>query len=295
MHSYLDCIPCMFRQALEMARLSGLEESGQRAILCQVAELLPSLPLESSPPELSRRLFHLVTESIGNPDPYLHIRRESNQDAERLYPELKQRVTDSATPLLDAVQVAILGNIIDYGALRSEDIKSKLEGLLAEEQRRLAGEEDAIFNFRSLSERLARAENLLYLGDNAGEIVFDRVLLETLREQYPDLKITYAVRGQPIINDAVKQDALDCGLDAVAEIVSSGSDAPGTLLERCSAEFRKLFADADLIISKGQGNYEALSEQAAPIVYMLVAKCPVIAREIGCEVGDIVLLPPQSA
>jgi len=135
----------------------------------------------------------------------------------------------------------------------------------------------------------------LYLGDNAGEIVFDRVLLETLREQYPDLKITYAVRGQPIINDAVKQDALDCGLDAVAEIVSSGSDAPGTLLERCSSEFRKLFADAALIICKGQGNYEALSEQAAPIVYMLVAKCPVIAREIGCEVGDIVLLPPQSA
>ncbi|HEC92753.1 MAG TPA: DUF89 family protein, partial [Candidatus Atribacteria bacterium] len=129
----------------------------------------------------------------------------------------------------------------------------------------------------------------IYLADNAGEVVFDRLLIEELVEELGK-EVIYVVRGKPIINDALIEDALFCGINKVAKITSSGSDAPGTILQHCSLEFIKLYQDADLIISKGQGNYESLSEEDRPIFFLFKAKCPVIARDVGCNVGDMVLV-----
>jgi uncharacterized protein with ATP-grasp and redox domains len=291
MHTYLDCIPCIFRQALEAARFCGLDEAAQAETLYAIGRQLPNLPLNLPPPELHRLLFPFIGGAIGSTDPYREVKKSSNRYALALYPELIARVRSSATPLRTAVEIAIVGNIIDYGAMRGQDIKPKLERLLSEEQQRLTQEDSTFFDFSFFSRKLEKADSVLYLADNAGETVFDRVLLKTIRQRYPDKPLLYAVRSKPIVNDALEEDARECGIDAVAEIVSSGSDAPGTILSRCTPDFLEKFRAADIIISKGQGNYEALSGERGPICFLLVAKCPVIAEDIGCAVGDVLLIP----
>jgi uncharacterized protein with ATP-grasp and redox domains len=155
---------------------------------------------------------------------------------------------------------------------------------------RVLSEPFAVNDLELLRADLARATDVLILGDNAGETVCDRLLIETL-----DRPVTYAVRGDPVLNDAVREDALAAGLDGVAEIVDNGSDAPATLLPLCSADFGARFAAADLILAKGQGNFESLSDVAAPIYFLLQAKCPVIARELGVSQGSIVLRRGRAA
>jgi len=135
-----------------------------------------------------------------------------------------------------------------------------------------------------VKQALDSTESILYLGDNAGEIVFDKLLIEEMGKN-----IVYVVRNKPIINDALIEDARDCGIDKIARVISSGSDAPGTVLNLCSREFLEIYHKAPLIISKGQGNFEALSEEKAPIFYLLKVKCPVIAKDIGCKVNDLIL------
>ena len=131
---------------------------------------------------------------------------------------------------------------------------------------------------------LDAAHEILYIGDNAGECVFDKILIEEMKKP-----VTYAVRDAPIINDATYEDAVQAGIDSVATIISSGTDAPGAILETCSAEFKKLYHNSSFIISKGQGNYEALSIEMGPIFFLLKVKCQVIANDIGVNKGDIVL------
>lgn len=133
---------------------------------------------------------------------------------------------------------------------------------------------------------MREAKTVLYLADNAGEIVFDRVFIE---EFCDNRKVIFAVRDKPAINDALMEDAIFCGIDKVAQVVSSGIDAPGTILKYCLDEFLKIFRQADLIISKGQGNFESLSQEKKPIFFLFMVKCPVIAKEIGCKMEDMVL------
>jgi len=145
------------------------------------------------------------------------------------------------------------------------------------------------FKYNQFKESLNKVNNIIYLADNAGEVVFDRLLIEELAEELGK-EVIYVVRGKPIINDALIEDALFCGINKVAKVTSSGSDAPGTILKYCSPEFMKLYQDAELIISKGQGNYEALSEENKLIIFLFKAKCPVIAEDVGCNVGDMILV-----
>jgi hypothetical protein len=136
-----------------------------------------------------------------------------------------------------------------------------------------------------LRESIDSAKNILYLGDNCGEIVFDRLLIE----QLPLDKVTFVVRGGPIINDATMGDARETGMTELVNVIDNGSNIPGTVLEKCSKEFRECFVDADLIIAKGQGNYETLSSCEKNIFFLLQAKCPVISGHIGCEQGSFIV------
>jgi uncharacterized protein with ATP-grasp and redox domains len=136
--------------------------------------------------------------------------------------------------------------------------------------------------------KLARSKSLLYLGDNAGEIVWDKILIEELLDHF-NIEIVYTVRGFPILNDVTMEDALFVGMDKLVKVISNGFDAPGTLLDRCSKEFLKHYQTSDLILSKGQGNYESLSAEDRPIFFLLQVKCPVIAENINCHMGEIVL------
>jgi len=280
MKTYLDCIPCFFRQALQAARLAEADEDTQRQILVMLGRQLADFSLDSTPPEMGQILYSLVKNQVGQ-DPFKEIKEKSNRYALDLYPELKNRVKNSSKPLRVAVRLAIAGNVIDYGVPRRFELKEEIEEVLSSEY--------GIFQFKELIQSLNRVEKVLYLADNAGEIVFDRILIEELlREFKPEL--TVAVRGAPVINDATLTDARQVGLDKLCRVVSNGSDAPGTLLNHCSPEFLNMYQTADLVISKGQGNFESLWGEKKNIFFLFKIKCDVVARHIGGREGDIVLL-----
>lgn len=290
MKTTLDCIPCFFRQALEAARLAGADEALQRRILCEVADALPGFSMDASPPEMARIIHGRVRERTGNADPYHAIKERSNRMALDAAARLSSLLDGEADRLRTAVRLSIAGNIIDYGAKNSLNVDAALKRMLDGGKDALPVPAPEFFHFPDFETRLREARTILFLADNAGEIAFDRILLEEIRRRDPEKEIVAAVKEKPAINDAMFRDAVDCGLPAAANIVSSGSDTPGTPLSRCSRDFLERFIRADMIISKGQGNFETLSDAERPVFFLLLAKCPVIARGIGCAVGDAVLI-----
>lgn len=289
MKTYLDCIPCFYRQALDAARIAGADEIKQKQIVDKISQLIPDFPLEASPPEMGREIYSLVGKISGVKDPFKEIKENSNKFALKLYPELKQEINNSEDRLLTAVKLSIIGNIIDYGAKNSLDVPKEIDYLFQGNFIINNENNSTTFKYKQFKKALNKVNSIIYLADNAGEVVFDRLLIEELVEELGK-EVIYVVKAKPIINDALIEDALFCEINKVAKITSSGSDAPGTVLKYCSPEFMELYQNAELIISKGQGNYEALSEEDRPIFFLFKAKCPVIAKDVGCKVGDMVLI-----
>ena len=290
MKTYLDCIPCFFKQAIEAARLAGAGEKKQKMILNEMAKSLQGFQLNSTPPLMGWTIHRIVKRLTRNTDPYIAIKRKSNKLALRIYKRLKNKVKHSKDRLLTAVELAIAGNIIDYGVKNTLNVNKELKRILRKEEMAIKKEDRRLFNYQAFKHALKSASTILYLADNAGETVFDKILIEEIKRDYKDRKIIYAVKEKPIINDALIEDARKCGIDKIAEVISSGTDAPGTILSLCPKKFLKIYKSADLIISKGQGNFEALSEEKRPMYFLFMAKCPVVAKDVGCSVGDIVLL-----
>lgn len=246
----------------------------------EVLLLVSGMDLRQTPPAMSRQIHYIIRKLTGTQDPYLQIKNRFNKMALEMYPELKQRIANSDDPFETAVRLAIAGNIIDLG-VKTGLTESEVEKTIAQS---LTAPLDtkALKEFRNAANQ---AKDILYLGDNAGEVVFDRLLIE----QLPAENITFVVKGGPIINDATIEDAQIAGLTDIVNVIDNGSDAPGTILESCSQDFRRRFDKADLIIAKGQGNYETLSNVSKNIFFVLKAKCPVIARHLGCEIGTMIL------
>ena len=276
MKTYLDCIPCFFNQALRAGRIATDDEGKIKRILDEIGMVLKDIPLESTPPETGRVIYEKVREITGNYDPYKEIKIESTHKALSLYHSVKQQIEQSEDSLLSAIRIAIAGNIIDFAVNRNFDIEREIHEVLEKDF--------AIYDYIKFKECLDKTDEILFIGDNAGESVFDRILIEELKKP-----VIYVVRDEPVINDVTYDDALLAGIDTVATIVSSGTNAPGAILTTCSNEFRKIYNDAKCVISKGQGNYEGLSGEKKPIFFMLKAKCYVIANDIGVNEGDIVL------
>ena len=276
MKSYIDCLPCLFSQAFRAARIAVADETIIKKVLDEVGMMMKNLPLENTPPESADLIYAKIREITGVADPYAQIKKESTNQILALYPELRHRIERSEDRLKMAVKMAIAGNVIDFGVDRPIDIHQEIKDVLDVDL-----DEEA---YRVFCQALDKATDILYIGDNAGESVFDRILMEEINKP-----VTYVVRGMPIINDVTYDDALQAGIDEVAAIIASGTSAPGTCLEKCSTSFVDTFLGSDLIISKGQGNYEALSEETQPIFFLLKAKCQVIATDIGVGVGEMVL------
>ncbi len=290
MKTYLDCIPCFFKQALEAARLAGVDKDKQNRILHELARALPKFSLNTSPPQMGWVIHKLVKVITHKKDPYIKIKQKSNKLALQIYNKLKKKIECSKDSLLTALELAIAGNVIDYGVKNSLDIDKELKKILEEENKVVKNRDERLFNYSAFKKVLKSAKIILYLGDNAGETVFDRLLIEEIKKFYKDKKIIYVVKEKPIINDALIEDARECGIDKISEVVSNGSDAPGTILSLCSKEFVKIYKNANLVISKGQGNFEALSDETRPIFFLFMAKCPIVAKDVACNVGDIILL-----
>ncbi len=276
MRVYLDCWPCLLRQALSAARRAGASPELQRLILEETMSELRALSADATPPEMGERIHRLVRERAQAPDPYLDVKRDATAQALTLLPTLRARVEKAGDPLQTAVRIAITGNIIDYGVAETFDLEATLE--------RVLDAKPPIDDLPVLRQALARVDEVLYLADNAGETVFDRVLIEVL-----PVRVRYAVKAGPVLNDATREDGIAAGLDRVAEIVDTGSDAMGAPLGLCSPAFHQQFNRAQLIIAKGQANYETLSGVDAPICFLLQAKCSVIAEDIGVSPSSVII------
>jgi hypothetical protein len=259
----------------------------QRRVLDEAAKLLPTIPLDATPIDIGQLIHRLVREVTGVANPYKRVKRESNDLGLKLYSYLKSEIEASEDPLLTALNIAGAGNIIDFGPKMELDNNGSIDQILKESFDRALQNQPDLYQYSSFKQKLEDVGQILYLGDNTGEIVCDKLLIEQLIKL--GKKVTFVVRGEPTINDATLEDASYVGLDKLTAVISNGSDAPGTRLEDCSLEFRQLFDDSKLIISKGQGNFEGLSEVPAPIFFLFKVKCPVIAREVEANIGSIVL------
>ena len=275
MKTYFDCFPCFLQQALRTCRFLGLEDTNTRRVLDSVADTLKQIPMDNCPPEIGRHVYRIIREVTGKTDPYKSIKEESTSRALALYEDLRQTMLNAKDPLAAGIKIATAGNVIDYGVKSSHAIEEEAENILEEEF--------AVFDIDKFTRQIQGADRIVYIGDNAGECVFDRLLIEVLNKP-----VTYVVRDFPIINDATAEDAVSAGIDKVADIFSSGTDAPGTVLDTCSEEFLQFFEKPYLKISKGQGNYEALSNQNQPIFFLLKAKCSVVARDLDVRLGEMV-------
>ncbi len=286
MRTYLDCMPCFAQQALDAVSMATNDADVRLRVMRRVLRTMADFPMDAPPLCMAADIHRLVRTETRGADPYAEAKRQANAFALGLLPELQKRVRSSARPFETALRLAIAGNIMDWGARHHTRLCDELVGRTIEQT--LAAPITGC-PVDDLERELEAASSVLYLADNAGEIVLDMLFLSRI----PCHDVTVAVKGGPIINDATMADAEQIGLCARARVVSTGSDIPGTVLEDCSPAFRERFAGADLIIAKGQANCEALSDHPGPIFLLLKAKCPVIARDIGCEVGDALLLRPR--
>ncbi len=283
MKTCLDCLPCFVRQTLDASRRVSDDPAFHENAVRDLFRDLTDADLSLSPPVLAQKIHRRLRKQTGIADPYIDQKREHNELALHLLPALRKDVEQSDDPLIAAAHFAIAGNIIDLGAKSGLQETDVLHAIEHAAEQPLEGDID---EFRKA---VANAKSILYLGDNAGEIVFDRLLIEQLGPE----RVTLAVRGAPILNDALEADARMAGLHELVPIIGNGSDVPGTDLKQCSGEFRALFDSADLIISKGQGNFETLSETAGPIFFLFKVKCPVIAQTSGRPLNSHVLMEKQ--
>lgn len=267
-----DCIPCILKMVISSIRQLTDDENVCRDLATRALRI-PALRGENwalTSPEAIEPVLNMLMEAFESADPFAGLKEEENARALELYPSFKQAVRESEDPLFAAVNLAILGNAVD---LMISDRSISVKGVLAEELRNPV----TFGAFEIFRQKLEKTRRLLYLGDNSGEIVFDKVLIETITELY-NPQITFVVRGVPALNDVTLREARRVGMDSVATVISNGmkGSVPGTILSRCSPELRDLFKNSDLVISKGGGNFDSLedkTDQCRNITFMLLAKC----------------------
>lgn len=279
MKTYLNCIPCFVQQTISTCRFICDDESLHESVLREVLAMLKDMDMHQTPPAMAMRIHRLIRQRTGREDPYQDIKRLTTREVLRLLPELRRQVRQSADPFTTAVRLAIGGNTIDCGVGHAITVATVSEAFAHALQGPLDGDVEA---FKTA---VREAASILYVADNAGEIAVDRLLIE----QLPAGRVTLAVRGGAILNDATRDDARMAGYGDEIEMIDNGSDAPGTILSECSESFRHRFAEADLIVAKGQGNFETLSDAEGKIVFLLKVKCPVISHHTGCPLGHLLV------
>jgi uncharacterized protein with ATP-grasp and redox domains len=276
-NTQFECIPCIINSYLRLVKTGIIPESQQEPILRRLLKFLSLVDYNQSPPVLGRRLHGLIREFLQKPDPYRQIKKKYNRMMLELIPEFKEMVAQSSDPFNVAMRLAIAGNVIDFGPQHQLDVMDTIQ--------RVRNAKLAIDDSRYLYDDLKNTTTLLYIGDNCGEIVFDKLFLETINLP----KMYFAVRGGPIINDATLDDAKMVGMEKVAEVITTGDDSPGAVWELTSEKFKKIFDKADVIIAKGQGNLEGLIDIPGNIYYLLVTKCELIGNRVGTRRGEFVV------
>ena len=283
MKVHLDCIPCFLKQSLEAARMATDDEEVHTIVIKEVLKHLESINFEKSPPELSREVHRIIRTITKSNDPYKKVKDESNEMVKKIFDHLKEKIKKSDDPLITSIKLAIVGNVIDFGTMNRFNVDDMIKNAL---------ERDFDDNDYPLFKKdLDKADSIMYLADNSGEIFFDRLLIEELKKK--GKKITYVVKQNPIINDVLTEDTNEAGIDKIANVITydkgQNISTPGVVMDFASDEFKEKFEKSDMVISKGQGNYEGLSSTYRRVFFLLVAKCPLVANDIESSVGKLIL------
>lgn len=276
MKLYPQCYPCIVRQAVTAVSLNGIDSQTQFQIMKEVLSILAGADETLSPSDIAGETNRIIRERTGIDDLYHATKATSHQLAMGYLDALRSLAGQGEDLLQQALKVGASGNIIDVVHVGEYDLWEEVESTVKGDL--LGG------GLEAFRKKLDSASQILYLGDNVGETVFDRVLIENLPVQ-----VIYSVKSGPILNDATREDAIAAGIDQVATIVENGTRSPGTVLSQASDEFMELFKKADLILSKGQANYETLDDQGGKIFFLMRIKCPLLSQEVGAPIGSLVI------
>lgn len=286
MHTGNECLVCFMHQALRTVRHCTADPQLQWQVVTEIGGMLTGFDQTLSPPANAVHYYRHIARRTGIADPFIAIKRESNEYVLSLEARTRELIAQEADPLLAAMQFAINANVIDYGAQQQLDREAALSS---------CRQTLAINHYEELRRCIDRKARILYLADNCGEIVFDKILIEMLLKR--GCPVVLAVREKPIINDATLEDVHFCGLDALCPVVTNDGDIPGTPYPVGDTEFGRLFNEADVILSKGMGNFESLSDVRAPLFFLFMVKCGPVRHylsqhfpEAGLQVGSSVLL-----
>lgn len=275
----MDCLPCYFRQLQQAAEFSTEDKSLRWDAVRAVAGYLAGFSPDTDPMEVAEHVHRLIREALGDPDPYKKVKEEYTAIAERMEPLIRELAASGADPLMAAVKIAIAGNVIDFGAGGSFDVEGAIRGAL--------DFSFAVNHYDAFRPAFEKAKTVLYIGDNTGEIYFDKPLLRLLEGR----EVTFAVRGGPILNDATIEYARRAGLEMFARLADTGVQSPGFSVGRVRPELHALFYAVDLVISKGQANFESLHNEKRPgLFFLLKTKCELVARLLRVRYGDILLI-----
>lgn len=276
-----ECIPCLIGHAIHVAKMVSNDDEVRYDIIRKTLAQAGDIDLSLTPPEQARLIHQIIKTASGVEDPYSTEKDQSTEFALKLMPAVREKIANSEDPFETIVRLVIAGNIIDYGAIRDFDLDTAQKRIF--EVFDMSVDLDAI---HLLEKEMDKAKNVFYMADNCGEAVFDRLLIERYRD-----KITLGVRGGPILNDLTEREIKQSELDIVP-YVHTGDMTPGVSLRHSSAEFLDKMRSADLVIAKGQGNYETLNEYDRPIFFLLRVKCQIIADLIGnVKLGDLQVIP----
>ncbi len=278
--SELDCLVCMLKQGLNTARLATKDEEKKREILNLIAKEIEKVDLRLPPAFISKVVYEIVYKVTGVEDPFKLIKERSNMEALSMFHDLEKRVLSSRDPFYSALLVAVAGNIIDLGIGHAFDLKRDVEEIINSKFK--------IDDYPKFKEEIKTFKKLLYLGDNAGEIVFDKILIKELLKA--GLNVKFCVKSDPIINDATWEDAKIAGITELVPVIETGNNSVGVDFENSSKEFQEEFLRADIILSKGHGNFETCAGFPKNIYFLLKAKCDVVSKALGVKTGEIVFV-----
>ncbi|MEO0086822.1 MAG: ARMT1-like domain-containing protein [candidate division WOR-3 bacterium] len=273
MRSEANCIPCVIRQAQRIVLFSKGKEEDFINVTKLVMDMVGNLSLEDPPSIFTSYVIREVYNYLKNPDPFLELKKEMNRIGKKRANEVRLLLEKEKDKIYGAIKYAACGNIIDIGPQNNFDLEQHIKNLFFKRD-----------DYKIFKEKLKGANKILYVLDNAGEIYFDRLLLE----QLSFLKLVIVVKKEPILNDATIKDAKEAELDKLGEIIDTGSGFLGVNFNEVSTEFLKNYQEADIVIAKGHANYESLVDKERDAFFILKAKCPVVAKSLGVEIGDSV-------
>ncbi len=277
MKTTTDCIPCFITHSLNVAKMTSCNPDHHREIVTKTLSMVADIDFDQTPPAMAKRIHSLIRQITGVEDSYIKIKDESTAFALEMLPFLRHEVEKSEKPFETTIRLVIAGNIIDFGTNHNFKLDS-VHQIIADSLK----QQIDLAAIDLLQEKMKQASDILFIADNCGEVVFDRLLIEPYRS-----KMTLAVRGRPIMNDVTRREAKMSGLEGLVKIIDTGDAIPGVVLSDSGEEFKSHFSSADLIISKGQGNFETLHETDRPTFFLFKAKCPVIAEMLGSELGSL--------